>query len=311
MKTNRTVAGWEIEKRILDKRQGDMVEVDVQNEGIKTVIVTVTPQKAAAWLQKGGKNRRVSQAQVGSLAREMQEGRWSLNGQTIKFLQSGELFDGQHRLHAVLQSGCTIQTLVVFGIHDPNAFQTVDTNQRARGAGQILDIMGHSHTPELAAVARRLLHWENTANKSAFSFTNEAWRKISQDAVVRYADSKNDEIQEMFKEIQRCLPYRRCKAGSSLMAALIICNRVDEVTTLLFNEGIKTGANLPEKSSVTLLRDRLIAPPERAGLNWETELMALTIKSWNYFWANKPMLNLRWRREGPAAEKFPVPGGLR
>ena len=311
MKTNRTVAGWEIEKRILDKRQGDMVEVDVQNEGIKTVIVTVTPQKAAAWLQKGGKNRRVSQAQVGSLAREMQEGRWSLNGQTIKFLQSGELFDGQHRLHAVLQSGCTIQTLVVFGIHDPNAFQTVDTNQRARGAGQILDIMGHSHTPELAAVARRLLHWENTANKSAFSFTNEAWRKISQDAVVRYADSKNDEIQEMFKEIQRCLPYRRCKAGSSLMAALIICNRVDEVTTLFFNEGIKTGANLPKKSSVTLLRDRLIAPPERAGMDWELELMALTIKSWNYFWANKPMTSLRWIQEGSTAEKFPVPGGLR
>ena len=152
MKTNKTVTGWEIEKRISDKRQGDMVEVDVQNEGIRIVVVTVTPQKAAVWLQKGGKNRRISQLQVDRLAREMLEGRWSLNGQTIKFLQSGELLDGQHRLHAVIRSGCTIQTLAVFGIHDPNAFQTIDTNQRARGADQILGIMGLSNTKDLAAM---------------------------------------------------------------------------------------------------------------------------------------------------------------
>lgn len=301
------VKNWEIEKRIMDRRGRELPE-EIEPQGARALIVTVTPEKAETWLRKGGRNRRLSQAHIGRLAKEMLEGRWSLNGQTLKFNQAGDLFDGQHRLHAVMQSGCTIQTWAVFGIHDPNAFQTVDTNQHGRGANQILDmILGGKNTKELAAIAKRLLHWENIPDKAKYSFTVEAWRKISQDAVVRYAESKSNEILSMLKEIRHCLPARRCKACSALTTALIICNRVDEVTTLLFVEGVKTGANLPERSSVVLLRDRLITPPERGGLNWEIELMALTIKAWNYFAAGKEMTNLRWRQEGPAAERFPVP----
>lgn len=311
MAFSRQPQNWEVGKRLQDRRQSVPSVADTQCEGIKTIVITITPEKAATWLRKGGKNRKVSQAHVQTLVREMLGGRWSLNGETITFSQNGELLDGQHRLHAVMQSGCTIQSLVTFGINDPRAWQTIDTNQRKRGSYQILQIMGYPSATHLSAISRRLLHWETTINKSAFTFKNEAWKRISQDAVIKYAEANNAEIMGMFNEMHHCLPVSRCKAASAFVTALIILNRVDDVATYVFGEGIKTGANLPERSSITFLRDRLIAPPVRRGMDWDLEIMALTIKAWNYFIAGKEMHVLRWRQADPAPEKFPVPRGDR
>lgn len=312
MSINKAVKNWEVEKRVMDKRKDGSMGADVNacDAGVRATTVMVTPEKAESWLRRGGKNRKLIQTQVDRLAKEMLAGRWALDGQTVIFDNQGRLLNGQHRLNAVIQSGCTVLMLVVSGVHDPNAFSTIDTNQTRRGAHTILDIEKIANPANVAAIAKRLLHWENAHDKTRYSFTVDAWRKIPQADVVAYGIRNNDEIQSMFREIKQALPYRRCKAGSALVTALIICNRADEVTTLVFNEGLKTGANLPEKSSVALLRDRLIAPPERRGIGWELELMALTIKAWNYFWAGKPMKVLRVIQEGPAAERFPVPGRL-
>ncbi len=304
----RKTQDWEREKRFKE-RTGKQEDCPIVNEGIKSIVADITPEKAEAWLKKIGRNRRLSEKQVDKLARAMKEGRWSLNGQTIKFNNHGELFDGQHRLHAVLRSGCTIQSVVLFGIHDPNAVETVDVDTRVRGVSQILETWyGVKNASHVGAIARRLLAWESTVYKHSFTLKNELFKYMPQKEIIDYAVENQREINPIFADVKHSLPLRRCKAASATTTALIICNRVDDVATMMFIEGLKTGANLPEKSSVMLLRDRMITPPERGGLGWEQELMALIIKAWNYHAANKTMTNLRWRQEGPSAEKFPVPG---
>lgn len=310
MAVGRTTTNWEIEKRMFDKLKSLPVD-GTQSEGIKAMVITITPEKAKTWLCTSGKNRKVSQSHVRMLMREMLAGRWCLNGQAITFNQRGQLIDGQHRLHAVVGSGCSIQSLVTFGIHDPMAWETIDTNQRKRTSTVILEADGYKNTKYLAAAARRLLHWEATSNKADFSFTNEAWKNMPQGNLLKYARANDQEIQDMINRIKNCLPFKRCKAGSAFLAVLVILNRVDEVATYLFVDGIKTGANLPENSSIALLRDRLITPPERRGMGWELEIMALTIKAWNYFTAGKNLKMLRWRQDGPAAERFPIPRGAK
>ena len=281
----------------------------------RAVVVNVTPEKARIWLQKM-KNRKpnmkpMADPHVEKLAQEMRAGRWVLNGETIKFNSRGQLIDGQHRLYAVIKSECPIRSWVVFGIDDPDAFKTIDSLQLKRGANQILEMMGMKNTNCLAAIARRLVAWEKTQDKTRFSLLSTIARNVSQTDVIKYAEAHSDEIAAMVSLIRPSLPCKRCKAPSALMAALILCNRVDDVTTYLFIEGLKTGANLKENSVVILLRERMLMPPRRVGPEWETEAMALTIKAWNYFTKDKPLKFFRWRQEGDAPEKFPVPGEAR
>ncbi len=271
--------------------------------------VMVDPPKAQTWLQKGGKNRSLNIKHVKRLAVLMQEGRWVLNGQTISFSADGKLLDGQHRLNAVIESGVTVPMSVSYGVEDERAFETYDVTSLKRGADQIARMDGIKDATSAVSIARRLCAWENTKNKEEFRLTNQKYADINNHDVLDYLRSNLAEIENMLPSVRSALPYKRCGAGSAFVAALILCNRVDDVATMLFVEGLKTGAGLTENSPIHRLRERLIDPPQRRGLAWETEVMALTIKSFNKYANDKPIKYLRWIQGGDTPETFPVPGG--
>lgn len=82
----------------------------------RSEVMTVTPEMAAAWLRKNTEsNRPVRDSKVTAYARDMQAGRWQLTHQGLAFNRAGELVDGQHRLHAVVRSGCSVKLLVSTG----------------------------------------------------------------------------------------------------------------------------------------------------------------------------------------------------
>jgi len=276
--------------------------------GIQAQTTMVTPQMAHKWLLQGGKNRKISNRHVKEIATSMQAGKWVLNGETICFDTKGKLINGQHRLSAVIMSGVTVPILVVRGVEDPKAFETYDANVKKRGVSDIADMEGIKSAVGASAIARRLVAWEKAAVKSTFALTNEAYANIADFEVLDYLRTNNGKIQNIFCEMSGSLPHKRCGAGSALVASLVICSEIDEDVTALFIEGLKTGLNLTEKSPVYLLRERLIDPPERRGKSWETEVMALTIKSWNKYLYDREAKNLKWRRDGDHPEKFPIPG---
>jgi hypothetical protein len=75
-------------------------------------LVTVTVEMAQRWLDTAAENtRKLDPVRVAKYANALKLGRWKVNGEVIKF-KDGRLFDGQHRLHAVVVSGCSFQTLI-------------------------------------------------------------------------------------------------------------------------------------------------------------------------------------------------------
>lgn len=274
---------------------------------IQSQVVMVTPQIAKKWLAAGGKNRKISNFKVREYADSIKAGKWVLNGEGILFDASGKLIDGQHRLSAVVLSGITTPMLIIRGIDDPRAFETIDIGKK-RGVEDIIGMEGIKNASYVSAAARRLVAWEKCAVKNTFTLTTENYRRIANYEILDYIKNNNHKIQPIIAEIAGSLPLRRCGAGSALIAALVICNEVDEVANMLFIEGLKTGANLSVNSPIHLLRDRLVDPPERRGLSWETEVMALTIKSWNKYLHGKSAKALRWSTDRVDGEKFPVPG---
>lgn len=83
----------------------------------RTVTMTVTPETARRWLgQNTASNRNISKRTVEAYAREMTAGNWKLTHQGIAFNQSGELVDGQHRLHAIVLANVPVTFKVTTGL---------------------------------------------------------------------------------------------------------------------------------------------------------------------------------------------------
>lgn len=116
---------------------------------------TITPAKAAEYLEANTHNRKLQPRTVRNYAEEIAARQWQFNGETIKFDRNGVLVDGQHRLAAVVHSKQSIDTFVVRGL-DPAAFKTIDTG-KARSSGELLAMRG-IRSPIAVATAYRALY---------------------------------------------------------------------------------------------------------------------------------------------------------
>jgi hypothetical protein len=126
---------------------------------ITTEIVTVTPEKAVDWLANHNpRNRSVAKSAVSLYARQMQDGQWMLNGEAIQFDTNDDLLNGQHRLHAVVESGCNVDFLVVYGL-PPEVRDTMDQH-RKRTAADVLGMHGFRDGSHVAAVTRVIRRWD-------------------------------------------------------------------------------------------------------------------------------------------------------
>lgn len=80
-----------------------------------TQIMTISPALAEEWLKKNTFNRRISPQSVSKYASDMVSGKWTLNHQGIAFDDKGVLVDGQHRLHAIISAGVSVDIMVTWG----------------------------------------------------------------------------------------------------------------------------------------------------------------------------------------------------
>lgn len=79
---------------------------------INIEIVQITPETAAKMLQKNI-NRRIKTLTADKYGRDMKNGKWSLNGDTIVVDEDGYIKNGQHRLTGCVRSESPFWTLLV------------------------------------------------------------------------------------------------------------------------------------------------------------------------------------------------------
>ncbi len=124
---------------------------------MKQKLITITPQMAREFLKKNNRNRPVYQAHVDFLASEMTGARWATTHQGICFSEDGLLLDGQHRLLAIVQSGCTVEMWVSTG-YDPAAQSNMDVGGRGRTVGDQLHLVdGTTNAKTKAAAATHIV----------------------------------------------------------------------------------------------------------------------------------------------------------
>lgn len=86
----------------------------------------------------------------------MSDGEWVLTHQGVAFNRSGRLFDGQHRLNAIIEAGIPVPLMVTFGAFDVKETLATDTG-RVRTTPDAAKFIGESVHNRDCAVLRMML----------------------------------------------------------------------------------------------------------------------------------------------------------
>ncbi len=264
-------------------------EADAQ-VGVK---MRVTPELATEWLETRGNNRKVMQTTVDKYATDMKEGRWLFNGAPIQFDEEGKLLNGQHRLWAIVESGCAIDAIIQWGIpRDSQA--TIDAGAKWQ-AKDILYMQGEKYTNLLQATLRWIMREE-----MGLILTSKAM-----------SNSKAMDVLDRHPEVRHSVEFignMRLPVKSSAAAYLHYRTQgADPAKSNDFFLRLADGIGLTETSPIYRLRERLMWRNESLT---PTDELAVCIIAWNAFRVGKEVRQLSWRRSGVSPMDFPQIEGV-
>lgn len=262
-------------------------------------VLDLTPKAASAMLDKNIKNRKLSNRNYATLVRAMTNGEWELNGEAIKVDVDGFILDGQHRLHAVVESGVTIRTFIIEGL--PSSTQdTMDTG-KSRGLSDVLSIRGEANHTTIASIVRRVFLYRRHGLRSATLSSYPTTVKET----LRFFDN-NEWIRDLASPSARI--GRAAKLPASLTGLLMVAfSDIDKTDADDFFEKLSTGAGIASNSPILVLRDTLRKFHDSKGATNQTHLAAITIKAWNKYRDGETASILRFTTGGANPESFPEP----
>jgi hypothetical protein len=272
--------------------------------GLDLEVMTITPKLAQEWLDRGGVNRKVTRRRIDSMAAAIQRGEWQLTGEAIKLDKHGRVRDGQNRLHAIVQAGVPVQSLVVRGVSE-DAFDVMDTG-RSRNAADVLHIHGYPSQNALAAAARGLMFIERYGR--VFPTQRDSHLYVTPVTTLQYVKDHPEVIDGV--RLGDRIYHSGIQGGIGLWAIIMtLFLRLDTEQAEQFTDHLTTGAGLHRGDPLLMLRNRLLGSQrdQYSTLSGREALVAVAIKAWNAWREGKTLQSLTWRAEGRRAEPFPEP----
>lgn len=265
---------------------------------VALAIEEITPDIATQMLLHNHHNRNLKERAIAQYIRDMDAGRWELNGESIIIAESGELMDGQNRLHAVVRSGVTIWSVVVRGIPD-NLFKSVGRATK-RTISDGLVIGGEAQGALLASVASHIWRYEEFPDRFASSYVPTP---SEIDDLLAKQPGIRDSI--VFTSRNKVSGLVQSRAG----ALYYLFSQIDKDDADDFFSALSTGANLGPENPILRLREWLVNNLANKRRVVGGEVFAVVIKAWNFYRDGREVgrSGLRWRSQGPAAEPFPQP----
>jgi len=262
--------------------------------GMKIKKVMMTPDLAKAYLELNTRNRSISQNHVRFLSREMQAGRWKLNGDTI-CLSKTRLIDGQHRLLAIIDSGMAFPMLVIEELED-EVFDTKDFGKK-RSAADVLFIKGETSCTTLAAAAAfvdRYMTGQFEKSKPVYSAV------AIEELLEKYGTG-------LRKSVNFCRKTGTKKlVGNSIMAGLhYIFSNIDQEQSDFFWTSLIGGDGLEKTSPVFVLRERLLSNSMMRHSKLDPKyIAALCVVAWNHMRSGVSVKYIRYTETD--SQNFPI-----
>lgn len=269
---------------------------------ISTQIVNMTPDMALDILDAHRRaeeaagsplNRKLDHTRVKRYAREMSEGRWTLNGESV-ILNGTRILDGNHRLTSVIASGATVPMLVVRGI-DESAFNTINQGM-PRSASHILTTLGATNVTQKAAAA--MLVWGYRTHRT---FVPPGHARPSPHVIAEYAMELEPALQDYTNLSRAAGTLLRAYSPLIAMGLLTLSHKRE---WLMFLQQLETGTNLSAYDPALLCRERLLSVASvKQSVTHKHVKGAWIVKAWNAYITRRPIRQIKFHAE---TEEFPI-----
>lgn len=271
----------------------------IRTVGVKWEIIT--PTDAATILGMNTGNRHPKPKRQAQLERDIAQGRFIPNGETI-IIGKTRLLNGQNRLLACIRADRPFISLVVRGIDD-HAFDSMD-QVTPRSVVDKLRTMGHVSNPTgLASALSILWRFDTGRYRNAFG-----WQMHPTIGEALATLSEHPEVEDAVATIgahARSVGF----PTAAISAMSIICGRTDSELAEGFFARLVSGEKLTADEPVYLLRRRFDANRTAKAKLTVLEQSILIVKAWNATRGEAEMKQLKSRRrkvgEAPTSETFP------
>lgn len=232
-------------------------------------MVTLSPALAYVLLKRNEANRPISEAGIDRLKRDISEGRWEFNGESIILSKDGKLNDGQHRCRAVIETERSIRMVIAFG-PERDSRLTLDQGV-ARTVGHYLGMHGYADANHIATIAKYV--WQYKERNRLSTSGREAPTKTQARLTA-----------EHYKQIPASLAFvTRPGVGaictrSMLAFAHFAISEVSGDQANLFMDRLIKGASLVEGDPILICRNKLIETRSSANIQARASLI---FKAWN------------------------------
>ena len=275
-----------------------------ETSGPFAVMIEITPDLAKLLLERNPDNRTPKAGQIETIARDIREGRWEANGETIVVSREGDLNDGQHRLAGCIVADMPIVTLLAYGM-ERETRQTIDSNQITRTPGDFLTMAGIEDGNNIAAIAAYL--WQIERYGEIPKHCTHSSRRPTKQQLQDYVARKHVSLALAAKVTSSA------KAGrlySKSLIAVVLHHIRDAVGAHVegdqpgvFIESLLTGDNLNSDDPVFVVRNRLL-DDKRKRRSDPRVAMELIIRAWNLRCKRQTIAKCLSTGELPAVETY-------
>ena len=258
-------------------------------------IVTVTPEDAMQLLESNGCNRPLNDQHVRRIARQIVDGKWRFNGDTIKISSTNDILDGQHRLWAIIEAKTAVETIVVRGI-EPDAFATIDTLRKSRSGSDVLALLGVTGQRSTISVGLQwLIRWQR---KTLETYKSPANRIENSDIEQAFKDNPG-----IARAAERSNKLRGIgNPGLIAFFYFVLTNRNPDLAERMIHT-LENPSGVGINDPFFRLRAYFLSDKARKDA---LITIALMVKAANAAHDGREMKALNWRNQGSFAEPFPT-----
>lgn len=249
-------------------------------KNVSATIETITPEIATKLLKGNVKNRKLNDRTIAQYAKNMTDGEWGMNGETIKFSKDGKLLDGQHRLQAIINSGTTQDFLVIRGLDDDDIY-TIDIGKN-RNNSDALALAGYPvRSFILAAAINTCISFRN--GNTYIRNTKDG--KTTPTECLAFIQKNPGILHSLEKFEGNAAKLRGWVQPSAVVGLHFMFSKIDQQKANTFFYGLIEGANLQDGSPILALRNRLFIDQQakHRGDGSRRRTIALIVKAFNYF----------------------------
>lgn len=277
----------------------EVSQLYLNNDSMKIEKKIISPEVAKYLLSFNTNNRTARQPLIARYAKEMKEGRWKENtGELVKISKSGVLLDGQHRLLAVVKSGCSIPFHVSFEMDD-EVFEVIDQGSK-RNATDVFLIKGCQYSTMIPSMIQIycLLKNGKVGQKGA-----QLDGKHSSSKLLEIYNQDIEFWNDVAKKSHNWYSqFSKVMLPSTIGAFYALFKDVDSAQALNFMEQLCKGTRV-DNDTIHWLRKKLIDDKISTSKMQASFKNAIIIKTWNHFRKNISVSRLHYN---PEKEDFPI-----